>query len=180
MPPSVARLGGVVVGVSLALTSIGCGKMGPAQSGSGAEHPLLGAPAPAFELPGYSGGVKKVSLADGAGKVMLVDFWATWCEPCKDSFPHHQQLAEKYSGKLVVIGISIDDDPDGIAEFAKKNGGKFPLGWDEGQSVSETYQPPTMPTAYVIDQNGIVRYVHPGFHQGDEAEIDAHVAELLK
>lgn len=164
----------------LALLSAGCGKMGGAQTAGATDHPLVGAAAPSFDLPGYSGGAKKVALSDGSGKVMLVDFWATWCEPCKDSFPHHQALAEKYAGQVVVVGISIDDEPGGIAEFAKKNGAKFPIGWDEGQVVSGTYQPPTMPTAYVIDKSGIVRYVHAGFRKGDEVDIDAHVAELLK
>ncbi|MBK8994372.1 MAG: TlpA family protein disulfide reductase [Myxococcales bacterium] len=175
-----SRWGGVIVAVGLGLAAMGCGKMGPSQTGGAAEHSLVGAPAPPFDLPGYSGGAKKVALSDGAGKVMLVDFWATWCEPCKDSFPHHQALAEKYAGQVVVVGISIDDEPGGIADFAKKNGAKFAIGWDEGQSVSGTYSPPTMPTAYIIDKSGIVRYVHAGFRKGDEAEIDAHIAELLK
>ncbi|MFO0566588.1 MAG: TlpA disulfide reductase family protein [Polyangiaceae bacterium] len=179
MFPNRSRLGGWVVAAGLALSAAGCGKMG-AQSSGAAEHQLVGAPAPAFDLPGKAGGVQKVSLADGAGKVMLVDFWATWCEPCKDSFPHHQKLAEKYAGQLVVVGISIDDDPGKIDDFVKKTGAKFPIGWDEGQSVSGTYNPPTMPTAYIIDKSGIVRYVHAGFHKGDETEIEAHVAELLK
>jgi peroxiredoxin len=170
----------MLVVAALGGAATGCGKMGASQTGGAAEHALLGAPAPAFELPGYAGGAKKVSLADGAGKVMVVDFWATWCEPCKDSFPHHQALAEKYAGQVVVVGISIDDEPGGIEGFAKKYGAKFPIGWDEGQSVSGAYTPPTMPTAYVIDQSGIVRYVHPGFRKGDEATIDARVAELLK
>ncbi len=172
---------GVLVAVVLGTAALGCNKMGGGSQSAGAtDHPLVGAPAPPFDLPAHYGDAKKVSLADGSGKVMLVDFWATWCEPCKDSFPHHQALAEKYAGQVVVIGISIDDEPDGIPDFAKKNGGKFPIGWDEGQAVSGTYQPPTMPTAYIIDKSGIVRYVHAGFRKGDELEIDAHVAELLK
>lgn len=135
-------------------------------------------PAPPFTLPDLEG--RELALADLAGRTVVVDFWATWCEPCKDSFPHHAQLAEKYAGQVVVVAISIDDDPGGIADFAKKNGAKFNIGWDEGQAISGTYQPPTMPTAYIIDKNGIVRYVHAGFRKGDEVEIDAHVAELLK
>ena len=172
---------GVLVAVVLGTAALGCNKMGGGSQSAGAtDRPLVGAAAPPFGLPAHYGDAKKVSLADGSGKVMLVDFWATWCEPCKDSFPHHQALAEKYAGQVVVIGISIDDEPDGIPDFAKKNGGKFPIGWDEGQAVSGTYQPPTMPTAYIIDKSGIVRYVHAGFRKGDELEIDAHVAELLK
>jgi len=179
-PKLLSRWGANMVAVGLVLAATGCGKMGPGQTSGAVEHSLVGAQAPSFDLTGYSGGAKKVALADGAGKVMVVDFWATWCEPCKDSFPHHQALAEKYAGQVVVVGISIDDEPGEIAEFAKKHGAKFPIGWDEGQVVSGTYSPPTMPTAYIIDKSGIVRYVHAGFRKGDEAQIDAHVAELTK
>lgn len=167
--------------LALAGLALGCsgGKFGPAQSGSAGDHALTGAQAPSFELPAQVG-AKQVSLADGAGKVMIVDFWATWCDPCKESFPHYQKLVDKYGGELVVVGLSVDDDPKGIAAFAKSTGVKFPLAWDEGQSVSQAYQPPTMPTSYVIDKNGIVRYVHVGFHSGDEAKIDEQVASLMK
>ncbi len=97
---------GVLVAAGLASSAMGCNKMGGgSQSGGATSHSLVGAPAPSFDLPAHFGDAKKVSLADGAGKVMLVDFWATWCEPCKDSFPHHQALAEKYAGQLVVTLI---------------------------------------------------------------------------
>jgi thiol-disulfide isomerase/thioredoxin len=153
---------------------------GPAASGGGDEHKLVGAQAPPFELPTQSGSPAKISLEGLSGKVVLVDFWATWCKPCKESFPHYQRLSEKYSGDLVVVGISEDDDASGIADFAKTTGAKFALAWDDGQALSQSYEPPTMPTSYLVDRAGIVRYVHVGFHKGDEAELDSKIAQLAK
>ena len=160
----------------------GCdgGRQGPgASSGGEGEHALVGATAPAFDLPSRSGGEGKVSLAESSGKVVIVDFWATWCEPCRDSFPVYQRLVDKFDGKLVVIGISVDEEPDGIAKFAADTGAKFDLVWDEGQVLSERYKPPTMPTSYILDKNGVVRFVHAGFKSGDEAQIESEVTSLV-
>jgi peroxiredoxin len=153
--------------------------MGPASSNEGEEHRLVGVQAPAFDLKGESG-AERVSIADGSGKVMIVDFWATWCKPCKESFPFYQGLVDKHGDQLVMIGISVDDEPDGIADFAKQTGAKFPLAWDDGKALSRQYGPPTMPTSYIVDRNGIVRYVHVGFKAGSAEEIEAKVDSLLK
>ena len=150
-----------------------------ASNAADAEHPLLGAAAPAFELESPSG-KQKVSLGQHAGKVVVVDFWATWCAPCKESFPAYQRLAQKFGSKLTVIGVSVDEDPAGIAKFAKETGATFPLCWDDGQITSKSYQPPTMPTSFVVDQTGIVRFVHSGFHTGEERAIEAEIDSLLK
>jgi peroxiredoxin len=164
----------------IASFALGCsGRSGPgAASSGGDEHPLVGVSAPSFELPAHQGG-SQVSLSEGQGKVVIVDFWATWCEPCRDSFPAYQRLAERFSDKLVVIGVSEDDEPDGIAKFASETGAKFPLVWDDGKALSQKYSPPTMPTSYIIDKNGIVRFVHVGYKSGDDAEIEAHVSSLV-
>src|SRR6187549_1224029 len=79
------------------------GMAGPSSS-AGEAHPLLGAPAPAFELREVGGAEQ--SLAAHAGKVVIVDFWATWCQPCKQSFPVYQRLVERMGGALVVLGVS--------------------------------------------------------------------------
>ena len=162
-----------------AAATVACGgSLGGANSANGEDHALLGSQAPAFELSSAIGS-DKVSLASAAGKVAIVDFWATWCEPCKDSFPHYQRLADKYGDKLVVMGISVDEEPDGIAAFAKETRVSFLLAWDDGQVVSKKYEPPTMPTSYVVDSAGVVRYVHPGFKAGAEEEIEAQLKPLL-
>jgi thiol-disulfide isomerase/thioredoxin len=170
----------LVAGVALVLLSLSCGSMGPgANSPSDEQHPLLGAAAPSFELSSASG-KQKVSLASYAGKVVVVDFWATWCTPCHESFPAYQRISEKYGSKVAVIGISVDEDPAGIPKFLKETGAKFPVVWDDGQITSKSYQPPTMPTSYVIDASGIVRFVHSGFHSGEEQEIETELDSLLK
>jgi peroxiredoxin len=165
----------------IALTTVSaCATSGSgAASPSGGEHPLVGSPAPSFDLPAQSGGAR-ASLGDTQGKVVLVDFWATWCGPCKASFPKYQALAKKFDGKVVVIGISEDDEADGIKGFAQETGATFPLAWDSGKSVASSYKPESMPTSFIVDKNGLVRFVHSGFREGDEKEIESQVASLLE
>jgi len=156
----------------------GSGRSGPGAASPDSEHPLIGSQAPEFELPTRTS-KGSISLSEVSGKVTVVDFWATWCDPCRDSFPAFQHLVDKYDGELVVIGVSVDDEPDGIDKFASETGAKFPLVWDQNQSLSKSYQPPTMPTSYILDKNGIVRFVHAGFHTGDEKQIEAQLKTLF-
>ena len=155
-----------------------CGGAGGGSGASKSTHELTGSIAPAFELEPVGGGAP-IGPAQFVGQVVIVDFWATWCEPCRQSFPAYQQLADKYAGKLVVIGVSVDDDDSGIAAFKKETGVKFPLVWDRNQSVSASYKPQKMPTSYIADQKGLIRDVHEGFHSGDDAEIERIVTALL-
>lgn len=171
----------VVIGGTLLA---GCQKGGAGASSALATHPLVGSPAPDFELeaqPGGEGksGGGKVSLADARGKVALVDFWATWCVPCRASFPKYQELSRRYEGKVVVIGISEDDEPGDIGGFVRETGVSFPIAWDASKAAASAYEPETMPTLFIVDANGLVRFVHFGFRDGDEADIEAKVKTLL-
>lgn len=173
----------LLIGVGSLAFALGlpaCGSLGSGAHGASDEsHPLVGSTAPAFEL-ASADGKHKVELTSHAGKVVVVDFWATWCNPCHESFPAYQRLSEKFGDKLVVIGVSVDDEPSGIPKFAKETGAKFALVWDDGQVTSKSYQPPTMPTAFVIDPSGVVRFVHSGFHPGDEQALEAEISSLTK
>jgi len=143
---------------------------------------LVGNPAPDFSVKALVGGKGTVSLKSLRGKVVLVDFWGTFCEPCKKSFPKLQDLNTKYaSSGLSIVGISEDeaDDKDKIPGFADTYGAKFTIGWDEDKSVAKSYKPQTMPSSFLIDRKGVVRYAHVGFHDGEEVEVEKEIKELL-
>jgi cytochrome c biogenesis protein CcmG, thiol:disulfide interchange protein DsbE len=142
-------------------------------------HELTGAMAPEFELEPVGGG-EPVGPGKFLGKVVLVDFWATWCEPCRESFPAYQSLVNKHAGRVVVLGVSVDENDAGIPAFKAETGVSFPLVWDREQSVAAAYKPAKMPTSFVIDQKGLIRHVHEGFHAGDAAEIERIVTGLLE
>jgi thiol-disulfide isomerase/thioredoxin len=169
-----------LLALSLVLSLAGCAAGGGSgASSAGASHALVGAPAPAFSLREVSGG-REQSLSAHAGKVVVVDFWATWCQPCKQSFPAYQKLVQQLNGELVVVAISQDDDDKDIPAFVAETGAKFPVVWDDGKAVARGYDPPTMPTAYVVDKSGIVRFVHVGYHAGDEAKLEEEVRSLSR
>lgn len=175
--------GGAVSAVALVpllVVLVGCEDgTGAGAKAPGAKHPLIGNPAPAFDLPAQSGG-KRASLDKAQGKVLLVDFWATWCGPCRASFPKYEALAKKFEDDVVVVGISEDDEADGIADFAKETGATFTLAWDAEKSVAGSYHPDSMPTSFIVDKNGLVRFVHSGFRAGEEKEIEAQVKSLIE
>lgn len=164
---------------ALSFGGLACTKGGGGAEAASANHPLLGTEAPGFELKRYDG-AQTVSPQASRGKVTIIDFWATWCEPCKESFPTYEAIAKEHGGEVVVLAISEDESPEGIAAFAAETGVTFPIAWDEGQRVASQYEPSTMPTSYILDRNGIVRYVHVGFNAGDEETLRAHVSSLLE
>jgi cytochrome c biogenesis protein CcmG, thiol:disulfide interchange protein DsbE len=180
-PRSVQRASFAFTSTVIALAIVGgCATSGAgAATAGGADHPLIGNPAPAFDLPAQSGG-KRATLPGAEGKVTLVDFWATWCGPCKASFPKYEALKQKYEGRVVFIGISEDEDADGIKGFAEETGATFPLAWDSGKGVASSYRPESMPTSFIVDKNGLVRFVHSGFRDGDEKEIASQLSSLLE
>jgi cytochrome c biogenesis protein CcmG, thiol:disulfide interchange protein DsbE len=143
---------------------------------------LIGNPAPDFEVKTVTAPKSTISLRELRGKVVLLDFWGTFCEPCKKSFPKLQELSEKYEASgLRVVGISEDEDEDKdkIPAFASTYGAKFALGWDRDKSIARQYKPETMPSSFIIDGSGIVRFEHVGFHDGEEVDIDKEVRGLL-
>jgi thiol-disulfide isomerase/thioredoxin len=146
------------------------------------EHPLRGAPAPELDLPIVHGAppdTGRATLAAYSGRVLMLDFWATWCEPCKKSFPHYQQLAARYPDRIAVLGVSEDDHSAGIAQFAAETGAGFPLAWDQGKSLAPRYRLTGMPTLFIIDQQGVIRFVKTGYLAGDEREIEQALQSLL-
>jgi peroxiredoxin len=123
---------------------------------------------------------KPIAASALAGKVVIVDFWASWCAPCKQELPALEKLYQKYKDKgLMVIGVSVDSELDKAKALAKSLKLSFPSAHDAEHTLAEQFDPPRMPSSYVIDQKGIVRFVHEGFRAGDEAAIEREVRKLL-
>ncbi|MDB6133941.1 MAG: Redoxin domain protein [Verrucomicrobiales bacterium] len=148
------------------------------QSLVAAEGVAVGQPIPKLAplLPG-------AKIPDTAGKVVLVDFWASWCAPCKASFPCLNRLQAKYAAKgLVIIGIGVDDEAADFTKFATAMDAAFPLVHDSAHKSAAAFSPGTMPSSYLIDRKGVVRHIHNGFKGAKTekeyiAEIEALLAE---
>lgn len=137
---------------------------------------LVGQPAPAFKLPDFEG--NSVSLADFKGKVVFLDFWATWCGPCVSAMPHIQALYEKYKDKgLVVIGMNLDSDQEAAKKFAKEKG--FTYRHLFAGEIGDDYPLRGIPTFFIIDREAVVRYQESGFAPGLEKEWEKEIEELL-
>ena len=133
------------------------------------EPSLVGKPAPAFALKDIAG--KPLKLADYRGKVVMLDFWATWCVPCRVEIPHFVELQKKYASRgFVMIGISMDDEPGLVAPFAKKHGMNYPVVIGDG-ALGEKYGGILgLPVAFVIDRNGIIRERYDGVTSAETFE----------
>lgn len=113
------------------------------------------------------------------GKVTLVDFWASWCAPCKASFPAMAKLHADYSARgLQIVAVSVDEKPGAAAAFWKKMAPPFSAVHDKEQKLVQQVAVPTMPTSYLIDRDGKVRAVHVGF-RGDLSQLRREIEELL-
>ena len=138
-------------------------------------HALVGHAAPDF-LPSVQSGEKLPRLSTLRGKVVLIDFFATWCGPCVDSMPHVEELHQKLKKQgLVVFGVS-NESPAIVAKAAERFHVSYPLADDDDEGVSASYQVFALPTMIVIDRKGVVREVAVS----DTDAVDAAVASALK
>ncbi len=135
-------------------------------------------PAPDFTLRSAEG--RNLRLAEQRGSVVLVNFWATWCGPCKVELPHLVRLHEKYRGAgFVLLGVNVDEDPKAAVALAQRLGVTFPVLFDADKSVSRLYALDSMPSTVLIDRDGRVRHLHRGYRDGMEATYERQVRELV-
>lgn len=174
-------LGVLVALVTVAVTirtGLDLGNLDIAMQPAGAMSLPLGEPAPGFILEDLDG--NKVSLADQRGRVVLVDFWATWCGPCLQELPHIQQIHEQYREQgLVVLTISTDDQRNKVRPFVEKQGYTFRVLYADSQ-VQTAYGVQGIPLVCLIDRQGLVRFHHVGYGPGSEKQLAEEVVKLLK
>ncbi len=114
------------------------------------------------------------------GKIVIVDFWASWCLPCAASFPVLDELQQKYGKKLVVVAVNVDEKESNMNSFLKKHAVSFDVLRDAGQKLVATVEPETMPTSFILDQTGKVRFLHNGFHgESTRKEYIQEIESLL-
>ena len=120
------------------------------------------------------------SLPTLKGKVVLLDFWASWCGPCKASFPTLNSLQERLGGRgLVVLGINVDESASDRDRFLKSTPAHFSVVRDAAQKLVSAANVKTMPTSFVIDRTGVIQHVHSGFHKKDAATLEQQISALL-
>jgi peroxiredoxin len=135
--------------------------------------------APDFTLHTMKG--PNLRLQEQRGRVVMVNFWATWCGPCRQEMPQLNRLYEKYRASgFVLLGVNVDDDASKAADVAAKLGVTFPVLLDTDKAVSRLYDLSTMPSTVIIDRDGKVRYVHRGYLTGYEDSYEQQIRELLK
>lgn len=126
-------------------------------------------------------GKKKLDAKELRGKVVVVDFWAQWCEPCKISMPFLNDLAKKYKGKVVVIGINVDEDVKLAKAFLKDNPTpNIRILADTKNEFVKRAGINTMPSSFILDKKGVVKVVHEGFREADKELYKKEIEKLLK
>lgn len=134
-------------------------------------------PAPAFTLDGRSG---PVSLDSLRGRVVYVDFWASWCDPCRRSFPWLQSLQAKYDSLgLTVVGVNVDKDHSLSEAFLREHPATFMIAYDAKGKVAEAYHVKVMPSSALIARDGTLVSLHSGFDPKQAADIEKRIQEVL-
>jgi peroxiredoxin len=135
--------------------------------------------APDFALSAKDGG--QVSLTDLRGQVVMVNFWASWCGPCRQEMPHLEALFQRYSSLgFTLLGVNVDKDTADAEEFLAETSVSFPILLDPESSVSELYEVIAMPTTVLVDRSGNWRFIHHGYKPGYENDYQTQIRALLR
>ena len=139
-----------------------------------------GETAPAFSARKL-GGDGNITLGAYRGKVVYLDFWASWCAPCQAALPALEELRKEFpADQFQVIAVNVDTDPEKALRLLAKHKIGYPSAADPEGVVPESFGLKTMPTSYLIDRAGVVRLVHPGFRASDVADLRARIKTLVE
>lgn len=133
--------------------------------------------APDFELSGIT---KQVKLSDYRGKVVYLDFWASWCGPCRKSFPWMNEMLTRFEKKgLRIIAVNLDNKREDADKFIQQTLPNFDIAFDPAGKSAELYELQGMPSAYLIDRKGKLHSVHLGFRTKDIGSLEQEIEALL-
>ena len=136
-------------------------------------------PAPNFTLKSLSG--KNLKLSEMTGNVVLINFWASWCGPCRQEMPLLNDLHNKYEPLgFTVLGVNVEEQSDAARGFINDYPVDFPVLLDNKNQVSKLYNVVAMPTTVVVDRDGNLRFLHKGYKPGDEQEYRKMVKKLIR
>ena len=135
--------------------------------------------APTFTLPSRAG--DNVSLESLKGKVVMLNFWASWCGPCRTEMPLLEQMHKRYSSLgFTMVGVNVEANTADAERWLKDTPVSFPVLFDRESKVSKMYDVSAMPSTVFIDRKGNIRYLHKGYKAGDEGEYLNQIRALLK
>jgi cytochrome c biogenesis protein CcmG/thiol:disulfide interchange protein DsbE len=133
--------------------------------------------APQFSLDGDNG---TVNLADFKGKVVYLDFWASWCPPCRKSFPWMNAMERRYGDQgLAIVAVNLDKDRKLAEKFLHDLPASFTIAYDPEGKVADSYEVEGMPSSYIIDRDGQISAVHLGFRQDDIRQLENTLKKVL-
>lgn len=136
-------------------------------------------PAPAFTLANRAGG--EVSLADLKGQVVMINFWASWCGPCRQEFPALDAIYAKYKPMgFTLVAINVESEKADAEKFLAATPASFPILFDPDNKVSGSYGVSAMPTTVLVDRQGRVRWLHRAYKPGDEAKYIEQIRAALR
>ena len=146
-------------------------------SGLALQPPGQAQPAADFTLPDAATGKSVHLQSETRAHPVVLDFWATWCGPCRQELPHLSALARKYQGRVAFFGVNSNDQSPAITAFAGQNGMAFPTLADAGHEAAAQYGADALPTLVVIDRQGRVRLITQGYDPG--ADLEASLSKDL-
>ncbi len=165
----------------LLVAGLGCAAAGCATAGGdggGGSSSQVGAPLPPIKVETLAG--KQLDVASYRGRVLLLDVWASWCAPCKQELPVLDAMARRLKGQGVeILAVSVDQERANVDKFMQHHGHwSLTVAHDPKGVIAERLQPDKMPTSYIVDRAGIVRYVNAGFVPDDAPGIERRLLEV--
>ena len=138
-----------------------------------------GKPAPDFALKSYSG--ENLRLSEYRGEVVMINFWASWCGPCRQEMPLLDEMYQQYQPLgFTILGVNVEEDSSKAKQLLADIPVNFPVLFDNSSEVSKLYNVVAMPSTVLVDRDGNVRYLHQGYKPGYEDAYQQQVRELIR